>query len=227
VGGSLTTLLYMTQLAAISQDPWFSRVPSVEHVDHVALDLDPMPGVGFGQVLDVARWVGDELEAIGVAGFPKTSGADGLHVYVPLPPGTPYEAGRLFCQIIATMVAQKHPRHASVERTVAARGKRVYVDYLQNILGKTLATAYSARASEYAGVSTPLTWTEVRQGIKREDFNVKTVVERVGRVGDLWAALRSAKGVDLSRVADYVQRSGPAASAKAGRAAPVRVRRRK
>jgi bifunctional non-homologous end joining protein LigD len=210
VGGGLKTLLYMTQLAAVSQDPWFSRVQSVEHADHVALDLDPMPGVGFERVLDVARWIHDELQGLGVSGFPKTSGADGLHVYVPLPPGTPYEAGRLFCQIVATLVARKHPRHASVERAVAARGKRVYVDYLQNILGKTLATAYSARASEYAGVSTPLTWKEVHQGLRRDDFTIETMRDRLKRVGDLWAGLRSAGGADLSRVADYVERSGAA-----------------
>jgi bifunctional non-homologous end joining protein LigD len=216
----------MTQLAAISQDPWFSHVPSLEHADHVALDLDPMPGVAFEQVLDVARWVGEELQALGVTGVPKTSGADGLHVYVPLPPGTPYEAGRLFCQIVATVVAQKHPREASVERTVSARGRRVYVDYLQNILGKTLATAYSARASDYAGVSTPLTWKEVHRGVRREDFTISTVAERLARVGDLWAGLRSAKGADLSRVAGYLQRSGATPSRKASRAAAGRVRRR-
>ena len=151
IGGNLKTLLHMTQLAAISQDPWFSRVNSLEAADHVALDLDPSEGVPFARVLDVARWIHDELEHLGTVGFPKTSGADGLHIYIPLPPGIPYEAGLLFCQIVATVVAQKHPQVATVERHVKARGPRVYVDYLQNILGKTLATAYSARASDYAG----------------------------------------------------------------------------
>src|SRR6185436_7695889 len=167
IGGNLKTLLYMTQLAAISQDPWFSRVTSSTTADHVALDLDPAADVPFGRVLDVARWIRDELASIGTIGVPKTSGADGMHVYIPLPPGTPFEAGLLFCQIIATVVAQKHPRAATIERSVAARGKRVYVDFLQNILGKTLASAYSARASEYAGVSTPLSWDEVEAGVDR------------------------------------------------------------
>ncbi|HSK09876.1 MAG TPA: non-homologous end-joining DNA ligase, partial [Vicinamibacterales bacterium] len=96
VGGSLATLLYMTQLAAISQDPWFSRVGSPLHCDHVAIDLDPMPGITFEQILDAARWVHDELEAHGIPGFPKTSGADGLHIYIPMPPATPYETALLF-----------------------------------------------------------------------------------------------------------------------------------
>jgi bifunctional non-homologous end joining protein LigD len=210
VGGNLMTLLYMTQLAAISQDPWFSRVQSVEVVDHVALDLDPSEGVTFDRVLDVARAIRDELDALGAAGVPKTSGADGLHIHIPLPPGTAYDAGLLFCQIIATVVSRKHPKIATVERSVRARGARVYVDYLQNILGKTLATAYSARASEYAGVSTPLTWQEVDDGVRRQDFTIRTAPARFQKVGDLWAALRKGKGVDLSRVLRYAERAGQA-----------------
>jgi bifunctional non-homologous end joining protein LigD len=197
VGGSLTTLLYMTQLAAISQDPWFSRVTSPLDADYVALDLDPMDEVGFDKVLDVARWVRDELEALGVRGYPKTSGSSGLHVYVALAPGTSYESGQLFAQLVATMVATKHPKTATVERAVRARGKTVYVDYLQNILGKTLATAYSARASEFAGVSTPLTWEEVDEGVDPRDFTIRTAPDRFDEVGDLWAGLRTGKPLDL------------------------------
>jgi bifunctional non-homologous end joining protein LigD len=208
IGGNLKTLLYMTQLAAISQDPWFSRITSPYQADHVALDLDPAPGVKFDRVLEVARWIRDELEANDATGFPKTSGADGLHVYVPLPPGTPYEAGLIFCQIIATVVAQKHSKVATIERSVRARGARVYIDYLQNIAGKTLATAYSARASEYAGVSTPLTWDEVDQGVRREDFTIETTPSRLKNVGDLWKPLRMSKGIDLTRVAAYARKAG-------------------
>jgi bifunctional non-homologous end joining protein LigD len=200
VGGSLITLIYMTQLAAVSQDPWFSRVGSHLDADHVAIDLDPMPGITFEQVLDAARWVHDELEARAIPGFPKTSGADGLHVYIPMPPQTPYDTAVLFCQLIATLVAQKHPRDTTVVRSVHARGTRIYVDYLQNVRGKTLACAYSARASDFAGVSTPLTWDEVHRGVKREDFTILTVPARLREVGDLWGGLRKSKGVDLERV---------------------------
>ena len=203
IGGNLKTLLYMTQLAAISQDPWFSRVSSPASADYAALDLDPMPNVSFSRVLDVARWIRDELGFIGATGVPKTSGADGLHIYIPLPAGTPYDAGLLFCQIIATVVADKHPKVATIERAVRARGRRVYVDYLQNIQGKTLATAYSARASDYAGVSTPLSWREIDEGVKREQFTLETAPARMRKVGDLWAELRKAKGVDLSGVSRY------------------------
>jgi bifunctional non-homologous end joining protein LigD len=201
IGGSLITLLYMTQIAAISQDPWFSRVQSPLDADYVALDLDPGDGTPFARVLDVARWVHDELEMLGVPAVPKTSGASGLHVYIPLPAGTSYESGVLFCQIVATMIAARHPKTATVERTVRARPRgTVYVDYLQNILGKTLATAYSARASEFAGVSTPLTWKEIHAGVDPRAFTIVTAPERFREAGDLWARLRTAKPANLEAV---------------------------
>jgi bifunctional non-homologous end joining protein LigD len=201
IGGSLITLLYMTQIAAISQDPWFSRVQSPLDADYAAIDLDPDDDAPFSRVLDVARWVHDELEALGVPGVPKTSGSSGLHIYVPLPPHTSYESGQLFCQIVATVVASRHPKVATVERTVRARPRgTVYVDFLQNILGKTLATAYSARASDFAGVSTPLTWDEVHAGVDPKDFTIKTAPARFREVGDLWARLRKSKPANLESV---------------------------
>jgi len=207
IGGDLISLLYTVQLASISQDPWFSRVGSEETVDHVAIDLDPPPGLPFARVLDVAQWVHEELEALGAPGFPKTSGASGLHIYIPMRPGTPFEAGLLFCRIVATIVARKHPRLATVERALAARGTRVYVDYLQNARGKTLASAYSARANDFAGVSTPLTWEEVDEGVSPRDFTIRTFPRRVADVGDLWAALRKAKGVDLRAAAERASKT--------------------
>jgi bifunctional non-homologous end joining protein LigD len=199
VGGSLKTLLYMAQLAAISMDPWFSTVDSPREPDQAAIDLDPQPGATFDRIVDVARWVHDELERLAVPAFPKTSGAEGLHIYIPLPAGAPYEAGMIFCQIVATMVAARHPDIATVERNVSKRrDKTVYVDYLQNIHGKTLASAYSARAIAFAGVSAPLTWKEVhRGGFRPRDFSIDTIEERIGAVGDLWAGLRGEGRADL------------------------------
>jgi bifunctional non-homologous end joining protein LigD len=198
IGGSLKTLLYMAQLASISMDPWFSTMDDLDSADQVAIDLDPQPGATFAQILDVAHWVEEELDRVKVQGFPKTSGSEGLHIYIPLPPGTPYEAGMLFCQIIATMVAAKHPKVATVERMVKRRKDgTVYVDYLQNIQGKTLACAYSARGSSFAGVSTPLTWKEVHARPKPQDFTIDTIEKRVKKVGDLWAKMRTHKGTDL------------------------------
>jgi bifunctional non-homologous end joining protein LigD len=201
IGGSLTTLLYMTQLAAISQDPWFSRVADPFHADYAAIDLDPGDDAPFARVLDVARWTKDVLDTYAIPAWPKTSGASGLHIYIPLPPETPYDTGQLLCQMIATVVASAHPKAATIERSVKQRPRgTVYVDYLQNILGKTIATAYSARASDYAGVSTPLTWKEIERGIDPRDFTIRTAPARFAEVGDLWKAFRTARPVNLQAV---------------------------
>ena len=210
IGGTLQTLVYMAQLAVLSQDPWFSRLPDIEHADVVALDLDPMPGAPFTRVLEVARWLHDELERLGTPCVPKTSGSSGLHIYIPLPPGTPYDAGTIFCQILATIVASRHPKAATVERMVKKRpADIVYIDYLQNIYGKTLATAYSARASTFAGVSTPLTWDEVHDGLKSglapQDFTMRNIFDRLDTVGDLWARLRTEPPADLRAVLQYAE----------------------
>jgi bifunctional non-homologous end joining protein LigD len=206
VGGSLLTLLYTAQLASISQDPWFSRVNTTDTIDHVAIDLDPPDDLPFRSVLDVARWVRDELDALKAPGFVKTSGAGGVHIYVPMPPETPYGAGLLYAQIVATLVARKHPKAATVERSLKARGRRVYVDFMQNGLGKTLASAYSARANDFAGVSTPLTWDEVEAGVKPQDFTIQNIADRLEAAGDLWAPLRKSKGADLRAVMKYAER---------------------
>ena len=208
VGGQLQTLLYMAQLAVISQDPWFSTLDDLESADQVALDLDPMPEATFDRVLDVACWLHDELERLGVPCFAKTSGSEGVHIFIPLPPGTPYEAGMIFCQIVATVVADAHPAAATVERMVRQRRPdAVYIDYLQNIYGKTLACAYSARASPFAGVSTPLAWTEVHEGIaaglRPQDFTIRSIFPRLEQVGDLWAKLRAAEPARLEAAFAY------------------------
>ena len=208
VGGRLQTLLYMAQLAVISQDPWFSRLPDIDEADQVALDLDPMPGASFDQVLDVACWLHDELDRLGTPCFPKTSGSEGVHIFIPLPSGSPYEAGQIFCQIVATVVANRHPDVATVERMVKKRrAGTVYIDFLQNIYGKTLACAYSARASSFAGVSTPLTWDEVhagvRSGLKPQDFTLRNISSRLEQVGDLWDGLRTSPPAQLEAVFAY------------------------
>lgn len=202
VGGDLYTLLYMTQLASISQDPWFSRVESQSSPDHIALDLDPMAGVPFARVLDVARWIRDELEAMGVPGVPKTSGSSGLHIYIAMPQETPYDVAQLFGRLVATVVATKHPDVATVERAVGGRGRTVYVDFLQNIQGKTLASAYSARANDFGGVSTPLLWSELDEAFDPHDFTLANALERFSRVGDVWATLRTSPPLDLYAALD-------------------------
>ena len=189
VGGDLYTLLYTVQLGAISVDPWHSRIKSLDFADYSIIDLDPSPRATFGRVIEVARWVKETLDQLGLHAALKTSGSSGLHVYLPLPPKTPNEAATLVAQIIATRVAEAHPKVATIERSVKARGATtVYVDYLQNIIGKTVAGAYSARANPDALVSTPLKWDELTDDLDPREFTIETAPARFAEIGDIWAA---------------------------------------
>nr|MBA3645985.1 DNA ligase D [Gemmatimonadaceae bacterium] len=147
VGGDLLTLLYTIQLASVSVDPWHSRIGSLDFADYTIVDLDPGPRANFARVIEVAGWCKEVIESYKLTAAIKTSGSTGLHIYIPLPPKTPTEAATLVAQVVATRVAEQHPREATIERSVKARGgATVYVDYLQNIKGKTIASAYCVRA---------------------------------------------------------------------------------
>jgi bifunctional non-homologous end joining protein LigD len=187
VGGDLLTLLYTIQLGAISVDPLHSRVQSLEYADYTIIDLDPGPRAGFARVVEVARWAKEVIDGFGLHAGIKTSGSRGLHIYLPLPPKTPNEAGLIVAQMIATKVADTHPKEATIERSVKSRGAAtVYVDYLQNIQGKTVAGPYCVRAKPGATVSTPLKWTELTDDLDPRDFHVGNAAERFEKVGDIW-----------------------------------------
>ncbi|MFL5549360.1 MAG: DNA ligase D [Gemmatimonadaceae bacterium] len=187
VGGDLLTLLYTIQLGAISVDPWHSRVQSLEYSDYTIIDLDPGPRATFGRVIQVARWAKEAIDAFGLHAAIKTSGSSGLHIYLPLPPRTPNDAATIVAQLIATKVAERHPKEATIERFVKARGgATVYVDYLQNIQGKTVAGPYCVRAKAGATVSTPLTWDELTDDLDPRDFHLGNAAERFEKIGDVW-----------------------------------------
>lgn len=191
IGGDLYTLLYTAQLAAISQHVWPSRVPKVDEIDYTILDLDPGEGVDFAAVRETALAVREQLQRLGLRGYPKTSGGSGLHVVVPLQAGTSYETARLLAELVAQLVARSRPDLATVQRVVSKRGPRVYVDFLQNRRGATVASAYSVRPRPAAPVSAPLLWSEVEGQLQPEDFTLRTMSDRLASVGDLWAACRS------------------------------------
>ena len=222
VGGDLPTLLYTVQLGAVSVDPWHARVGKLEFADYTIVDLDPGARATFARVVQVAGWVGEELERLGLSGVPKTSGSTGVHIYVPLPAGTSEETALLTAQLIATRVAEAHPREATIERSVKARPPAtVYVDYLQNIRGKTIAAAYSVRAREGATVSTPLQWAELTAALDPRAFTIDTVPQRTAKVGDLWkTAMRrrnTLRGVASASTGGHRSRSGTPPRARAGR----------
>jgi bifunctional non-homologous end joining protein LigD len=194
VGGDLATLLYPVQLGCVSTDPWHARVQSTEKPDYTILDLDPGPKAGFAKVLDVARWVKEELDALGLTGTLKTSGSRGLHIAIPLPPVAGWDTALTLAQLIATRVATIHPKVATVERSVSARpAGTIYVDYLQNVRGKSVAGAYCVRAKPGATVSTPLDWRELDEVLDPHAFTIDTAPARFAKTGDLWNAALKAK----------------------------------
>jgi bifunctional non-homologous end joining protein LigD len=187
IGGDLLTLLYTVQLGAISVDPWHSRVPSLEYADYTIIDLDPGPRANFARVVQAARWAKEVIDGFGLHAAIKTSGSTGLHIYLPLPPDTPNEAATLVAQMIATKVVDAHPKEATIERSVKARGAAtVYMDYLQNIQGKTVAGPYCVRAKPGAPVSTPLRWAELTDDLDPREFHLGNAAERFEKLGDIW-----------------------------------------
>lgn len=194
VGGDLATLLYTVQIGCISVDPWHSRIGSLDAMDYTILDLDPGPRATFERVVGVARWVKEELDSHGLRAALKTSGSRGLHIVIPLPPRTPYDAGLLLAQLIATRVAEGHPREATVQRSVKARPPTaIYVDYLQNVKGKSVASAYCVRARAGATVSTPLQWKELNDSLDPRELTIETVPARIVKLGDIWTSALKAK----------------------------------
>jgi bifunctional non-homologous end joining protein LigD len=174
-------------LGAISIDPWHSRVQSVRFADYAIIDLDPGPRARFAQVIEVAHLVKDVLDDLELRAIPKTSGASGLHIVLPLEPGVPNDGARIIAEVVARQVAQRQPKIATVERMVRARPSgAVYVDFLQNIRGKTVAGVYSVRAQPRPSVSTPLAWDELDEALDSESFTIDTVLPRLRAVGDLW-----------------------------------------
>lgn len=187
MGGDLLTLLYTIQLGAISVDPWHSRIQSCDYADYTIIDLDPGPRANFDRVKQVARWAKDVIDGFGLKAAIKTSGSSGLHIYLPLPPETPNDAATLVAQMIATKVADAHPKEATIERFVKARGgATVYVDYLQNIKGKTVAGPYCVRARPGAPVSTPINWSELTDDLEPRSFTIENAPQRFEKLGDIW-----------------------------------------
>jgi bifunctional non-homologous end joining protein LigD len=191
VGGDLYTLLYTVQLAAISQHVWPSRLGSLDEMDYTVLDLDPGEGVPFAAVRQAALATREQLERLGLRGYPKTSGASGMHIVIPLEAATSYETGRLLAELVAQLVAQSTPDLTTVQRVASKRGPRVYLDFLQNRRGATLASAYSVRPHPGATVSAPLSWAELETDLQPTDFDLRSMAERVDAVGDLWVACRT------------------------------------
>jgi bifunctional non-homologous end joining protein LigD len=185
--GDRASLLFLTGLGCIDHNPWSNRIADLDHPDYFFFDLDPSDGTEFSVVVTIARALHEELEKLGLESFLKTSGATGIHIYIPVEAVYTYEQLRTFGEIIARTVSAEHPNLVTSERIVAKRpAGRVLIDVQQNAHGRPLAAAYSVRAFPHAPVSTPLLPRELRSSLRPETLNIKTVFTRLKEKGDLW-----------------------------------------
>src|SRR5208282_2954212 len=181
------TLIYLANLASIDQNPWMSRVGTLDHPDFALIDLDPTEGCPYNQIVEAAQLVKRTLDTVGLAGYPKTTGGDGMHIYIPLEPVYSYEQVRTFAELLSILVIQQKPELFTTPRTVSQRKKgKVYFDYLQISSAKTIAAPYVLRAHPGAPVSAPLDWSEVKAGLDPAQFNIHNAMDRFRRTGDLF-----------------------------------------
>lgn len=195
VGSDEASLLWMATLGCIEMNPWFSRVQSPDNPDYCVIDLDPDKNT-FDQVIQTALEVKKILDAIDVPCFCKTSGSTGIHIYIPLNAEYSYDQSQMFARIIVGLVHQEFPDFTSLERSIAERKGKMYLDFLQNRPGATIACPYSLRPKPGATVSMPLSWDELKPGLTMRDFTIFNAVDRVKETGDLFKGALG-KGIDL------------------------------
>ena len=179
------TLLWMVQMHCIDMNAWYSRVDRPDRPDFVLFDLDPPDG-GFRLAVRAAHGLRELLNELGVCSFVKTSGADGIHVLVPITRRSSYDDTRAFAEKVADVLARAHRGLVTTEWRKAKR-EGVYLDARQNGPGKTIASVYSVRPRRGAPVSTPLAWEELDEGLDPRRFTMRAVLDRVARHGDLFA----------------------------------------
>jgi bifunctional non-homologous end joining protein LigD len=187
IANDRASLLYLNGLGCIDHNPWSSRYEDLEHPDYFFFDLDPSEGTEFSVVVKVAKALYEKLEELELNVFLKTSGATGMHLFLPVEPVYTYEQLRTFAEIVARLVTAEHANLVTNERSVARRpAGRVLIDVQQNAQGRPLAASYVVRAFPKAPVSTPLLSNELRTNLKPENFNIKTMPARLKEKGDLW-----------------------------------------
>jgi bifunctional non-homologous end joining protein LigD len=191
-------LLWMVNTGCIECHTWYSRIDKLERPDWVVFDLDPSDDVGFAETVAVALLVKQALDTLGLASFPKTSGALGLHVLVPIERRHTFEDTRGFATQVARAIAGAHGDVATTEWSKAKR-RGVLIDASQNAKGKTIASVYSVRPMPGAPVSTPLHWDEVNERLNPSIYTMEAVLDRLDRHGDLYEGVLKTK-----------QRLGPA-----------------
>ena len=203
VGNDEATLLWMASLGCIEMNPWFSRIQSPDNPDYCVIDLDPDKNT-FDQVVEAAQEVKKVLDALDVPSYCKTSGSTGMHIYIPLAAKYTYDQSQLFAKIIVKIVHEQIPDYTSLERMIANRKGKMYLDFLQNRPGATIAGPYSLRPKPGATVSMPLHWEEVKAGLQMKDFTILNAIDRLKVEGDLFKGVLG-KGIDLEKTIKKAQ----------------------
>ncbi len=192
-------LQYIVNLGCIEINPWSSKVSNPDYPDYTILDLDPSSKNTFDEVISCAQVIKSILDKAGVEGYCKTSGATGLHIYIPMGGKYDYEQARNFAAIIAHLTQEQLPEFTSLERSLRKRGnKNIYIDYLQNKIGATLASVYSLRPKPGAPVSMALDWKEVKKGLHPLNFTIKNALKRIEKKGDIFLPVLG-KGIDMNK----------------------------
>jgi bifunctional non-homologous end joining protein LigD len=201
-------LLWMVQMNCVDMNTWYSRVDRPNRPDYVVFDLDPPdePG-GFEQAIEVARLVGELLDEVGLPGYPKTSGADGIHVLAPVKRRATYKETYAFAETASRLLEQRHPGLVTTQWLKKKRAG-VLLDHRQNGWGKTIASVYSVRPKPGAPVSTPLRWEELTPDVRPAQFTMPVVLRRVADAGDLYEAVLTDKR-SLKSAAAKLARSVP------------------
>ena len=191
----MAALLWVINLGCIDLNQWYARCDDVDRPDYVHFDLDPVPGATFEKVSETALLLKEALDALKMPSYAKTTGSKGIHIYVPIQRGPTQKQVWTFAKELSHAIASQAPKLVTAVYIVSKRPKgRVLVDYNQNAWGRTLASIYSVRPRPEATVSTPVTWAELKRGVKIEDFTLKNVPARLKKVGDLWQPLLEKKG---------------------------------
>lgn len=181
------SLIYMANLGCIEMNAWLSKVGALECPNYSILDLDPEK-IDFEAVITVALAIHTFLDALEVSHYCKTSGATGMHIYIPLRKIYTFEQSKQFAQLIASHIHAQLPDITSLERSPSRRQGKVYLDYLQNRFGQTMAVPYSIRPRPLATISMPLAWQEVKKGLSPELFTIETIQKRLAK-SDPWASI--------------------------------------
>lgn len=199
------TLAYLNNLGCIDLNPWNSALPDLEHPDYLVLDLDPSKKNTFDDVIETALQVNEVLNSIKIKGYCKTSGSTGIHIYIPMGAKYDFDQVKDFAHILMKQVNEQLPEITTLERSLQKRNdKKIYLDYLQNRTGQTLASAYSLRPKEGASVSMPLEWDELKPGLKPTDFTIENTLERIKEKGDLFKPVLG-KGIDMMKALELLQ----------------------